>query len=232
MKTRLLFLLCASFLAGSVAFAQSAPVTVTETAALYTLDNGIVTARVAKASGDLVSLRYKNLEMLATMLTPDGAPDLEKDPPGMHHAGLNRGMTDHQYGFWSHDAMGPRGTGDALARVTIDPKSNGGTRAEVSVKGLAKGRKMGTGPGSNAQGQFIADVEIRYALGRGDSGVYTYSIFEHQPDYGTTTLGEARVCLKLNDFFDWMLVDDTPNRNKPYPKTLRENKYNYTTLQS
>jgi rhamnogalacturonan endolyase len=56
-------------------------------------------------------------------------------------------MTDHQYGFWSHDAMGPRGSGDAIARVTIDPKSNGGARAEVSVKGISRGRKMGTGPG-------------------------------------------------------------------------------------
>jgi rhamnogalacturonan endolyase len=212
--------------------AQTAPVTLTETATLYTLDNGIVTARVAKASGDLVSLRYKNTEMLATFLTPDGQPDLEKDPPGENLNGLNRGMTDHQYGFWSHDAMGPKNTVPAITRITLDPKSNGGARAEVSVKGVSGGRKMGTGPGSNAQGQFIADVEIRYALGRGDSGVYTYSIFEHKPEYGTTTLGEARVCFKLNDFFDWMLVDDTPNRNKLYPKTLRENKYNYTTLQS
>src|SRR5688572_33188203 len=93
--------------------AQSA-VTLTEDAALYTLDNGIVTARIAKASGDLVSLRYRGLEMLGTFLTPDGQPDLEKDPPGANPNGLNRGMTDHQYGFWSHDAMGPRGTSPAL----------------------------------------------------------------------------------------------------------------------
>ena len=40
------------------------------------------------------------------------------------------------------------------------------------------------------------------------------------------------MCIKLADHFDWMLVDDTPNRSKLYPKTLRENKYNYTTVQS
>ena len=70
----------------------AAAVTLTEDAATYTLDNGIVTATVAKASGDLVSLRYKNLEMLATFLTPDGKPDLERDPPGANPNGLNRGM--------------------------------------------------------------------------------------------------------------------------------------------
>jgi len=233
MKTKILSLLCAGLFAGTTAFAQSgAPVTVTETATLYTLDNGLVTAQVAKASGDLVSLRYKNQEMLATFLKSDGSPDLEKDPPGMNHEGVNRGMTDHQYGFWSHDAMGPKNTLPAESKITIDPKSNGGARAEVSVKGLAKGRKMGTGPGSTANGQFEADVEIRFALERGAQGVYTYSIFEHQTDYGLTTLGEARVCFKLADTFDWMLADDHPKRNKLYPKTLRENKYNYTTLQS
>lgn len=30
-------------------------------------------------------------------------------------------------------------------------------------------------------GDFPADIEIRYSLGRGESGVYTYSIFEHLP---------------------------------------------------
>jgi rhamnogalacturonan endolyase len=208
-----------------------ANVTLTEDASLYTLDNGIVTARVAKASGDLVSLRYKDKEMLATFLKPDGSPDLEKDPPGMNHEGVNRGMTDHQYGFWSHDAMGPKNTLAAVAKITIDPKSNAGARGEVSVKGLSKGRKMGTGPGSNANGQFEADVEIRYALERGAQGVYTYSIFEHQKEYGLTTLGEARVCFKLADMFDWMLADDHPKRNRLYPKTHRENKYNFTTVQ-
>jgi rhamnogalacturonan endolyase len=139
-------------------------------------------------------------------------------------------MTDHQYGFWSHDAMGPRGTAPAVARVTIDPKSNAGSRAEVSVKGISKDRKMGTGPGANAQGQFPADVEIRYALGRGDAGVYTYCVFEHQPEYPASAIGEARFCAKLNAFFDWMSV--APTRNKHYPATLVEgDKYVYTVNQ-
>lgn len=215
----------------SIAASESAAVTLTEDDATYTLANGIVTAQVAKASGDLVSFRYKGTEMLATFLTPEGEPDLERDPPGYNPNGLNPRMTDHQYGFWSHDAMGPKDTAPAIGRVTIDPGSNSGERAEVAIKGISNGRKMGTGPGASADGQFISDIEIRYALGRGESGVYTYCIFEHPAEYAQTTLGEARFCAKLNEFFDWMSV--APHRNKHYPKDLREgDKYVYTVVQS
>jgi rhamnogalacturonan endolyase len=203
-----------------------------QTDQLYILNNGIVTASVAKASGDIVSLKYKGKEIFATILDPNGQPDLKADPPGENLNGLNRGMTDHQYGFWSHDAMGQRGSEPApTTRITIDPKNNEGERAEVSVKGFSNGtRQMGTGPGAaRGEGDFYADVEIRYAMGRGDSGIYTYCIFEHKPEYPADTITEARFCMKLNDFFDWMLND--AKRNKLYPKTDRENKYNYTANQ-
>jgi rhamnogalacturonan endolyase len=237
MKTPLQCALLAGALAFTAAIHAADGVTLTEDAALYTLDNGIVTARIAKDSGDLVSLRYKNMEMLATFLKEDGTPDLQKDPPGHNPNGLNRGMTDHQYAFWSHDAMGPRGTGNAVARVTIDPKANGGARAEVSVKGSSKGRKMGTGPGvpggEKSTGQFAADIEIRWALGRGESGVYTYCEFDHPADYPTTSLGEARFCAKLSPFFDWLSVAQDPHHFKHYPKELREgDKYVYTVPQT
>lgn len=208
------------------------PVKLTETDQLYILDNGIVIASIAKTSGDIVSLNYDGKEMFATILDSEGKPDLQADPPGENLNGLNRGMTDHQYGFWSHDAMGRRESAQAaIAKITIDPKNNNGQRAEVSVKGLSNGtRQLGTGPGaSRGDGDFYADVEIRYTMNRGDPGVYTYCIFEHKPDYPADTITEARFCMKLNDFFDWMLND--AKRNKLYPKTDRENKYNYTANQ-
>ncbi len=225
----LLLAICVSILV--CACSSSDPVTLEETDTVYILDNGIVRAQVAKVSGDLVSLRYQGQEMLATFLTESGEPDLERDPPGENLEGLNRGMTDHQYGFWSHDAMGQRGTGEAVAKVTIDPSTNGGRLAEVSVKGISGGtRALGTGPGANRErGDFFADVEIRYALSRGESGVYTYTIFEHKAGYSATSITEARFCMKLNDVFDWMLNDE--KRNKLYPKDDRENKYNYTANQ-
>ncbi len=110
-----------------------------------------------------------------------------------------------QAAYWSHDTARSE---QVTAGITIDPQSNGGERGEVSVKGIANGAPMGRGPG----GSVVADIEIRYALGRGDSGVYTYSIFTHPTNYPATSVGEARFCLKLNDdLFDWMTVD--ANRN-------------------
>jgi rhamnogalacturonan endolyase len=155
-------------------------VTLSEDPTAYTLDNGIVTAQISKHSGDLLSLKYKNLEMLDN-------------------------VNQHQPAYWSHNtAQGQQ----IIPRVTIDPQSNDGERAEVSVKGISGGMRMGSGPG----GSVISDIEIRYALGRGDSGIYTYSIYSHPTNYPATSFGEARFCAKLNDdIFDWMTVD--ANRN-------------------
>lgn len=219
-------LLCAVTLAFSVSArnrADSTGAAITEDESAYTLSNGIVTARIDKKSGDLLSVRYKNLEMLGTILRPDGLPDTTADKPGANLRGGGHRYTDHQYGFWSHDTDGPHTT----ARVTIDPKANGGERAEVSIKGISDGRPMGAGPG----GSFISDIEIRYTIGRNESGLYTYSIFEHQPNYPASVLGEARFCTKLNDFFDWMSIGS--KWNKPYPKAQgeHEDKYDFTADQ-
>jgi rhamnogalacturonan endolyase len=160
--------------------AAAPPVTISENAESYTLANGLLTARISKRSGDLLSLRYKNLELLDTVDQP-------------------------QAGYWSHNVAR---AGPIIARVTIDPRQNGGARGEVSLKGISGGEPLGHGPG----GSVVADIEIRYTLARGDSALYTYSIFSHPTNYPATSVGEARFCLKLNDdLFDWMTVDS--NRN-------------------
>jgi rhamnogalacturonan endolyase len=203
------------------------PVSVTEDATTYTLSNGVITALVSKHSGDLISMKYKGAEMLATIMK-DGAPDLTIDPPG--DPGRSQfGMTDHMYGFWSHDTVADR----IEDTITIDPGSNNGDRGEVSVKGFSDGKKLGHGPGAPAGGEFAADIEIRYSLGRGDSGVYTYCTFDHKPEYPNATLGEARFCAKLNSIFDWMLVDDHHNMFYPPDGESKgwDDKYNYTTVQ-
>ena len=130
--------------------AENVPVVVTENDRTYTLDNGIVKAIVAKSSGDLVSLKYKDLEMLATFIMR-WPSDLDRDPTGENHAGLNRGMTDHQYGFWSHDAMGAAGRRRKIPRSKEyrSIRKPTAARGEVSIKGVSIGWALGTGPGSN-----------------------------------------------------------------------------------
>jgi rhamnogalacturonan endolyase len=178
-------------------------VTLLEDEISFTLSNGIVTARILKSNGDIRSLLYKGTELLTD-------------------------RSGHPGGYWSHDTTGGS---DLVTHVTIDPRGNGGERAEVSIKGISGGIKMGHGPGAASEGDFPADIEVRYALGRGDSGIYTYCIFEHLPQYDAATMTEARFAVKLANFFDWLSADK--DRNKYYPETLPdEDKYVYTAIQS
>src|SRR5579859_2951179 len=119
----------------------AAPVTISESDTAYTLDNGILSIIVSKHSGNVTSLTYHGLQMLDT--------------------------PSRQPGYWEHDAA--RGQ-HQIDQITIDPHSNGGKRAEVSVRGISGGTPMGGGPG----GFVVADVEIRYMLAQGDSAVYAY----------------------------------------------------------
>lgn len=182
---------------------EGGSVTLHEEANTFILSNGTVTATILKTNGDIRSLKYKGTEVFT-------------DQSG--HAG----------GYWSHDTTGGK---DLVTKVTISPVDNGGERAEVSVKGISGGIKMGHGPGASRDGDFPADIEIRYALGRGDSGIYTYCVFDHLPEYDSASMTEARFAVKLADFFDWMSIDE--QRNLHYPETIRgEDKYVYTALQS
>lgn len=206
-------------------------VTLIEDVETYTMDNGIITARISKVTGDLVSLRYHDMEMLVTDLKPDFIPQIKGHEPVNNPNWKEPLIGGHAHAYWSHDAMGVKGSAPAIPSITIHPVNNGGERAEISIKAVSNGRKMGTGPGAGPEGQFVSDIDIRYTLERGTSGLYTYSIFEHTPQYGLTALGEARFCAKLADFFDWMSVDE--DCDFYYPKDLQTgDKYVFTALQS
>lgn len=168
-------------------------VTLSEDQNNYTLSNGLVSTVITKRGGAMSSLVYQGIET------------------------LNQ-YPDRPQGNWSHSAAAPQ----VINTITIDPKTNGGERAEVSIKGLCGGRPMGAGPG----GSTVADIEIRYMLQRGVSGVYTYCIFEHKAEHPATNMGEARFYVKLNDeVFDWMTVDR--NRNM---KMLTAQDWNHGTV--
>jgi rhamnogalacturonan endolyase len=85
--------------------------------------------------------------------------------------------------------------GNVTASVTINPSSNGGDRAEVSVKGV--NGKM--------------DIENRYDMERGVSGLYTYAIYTHPASYPEAGFGENRFCTECKPLFDWLSVDADRN---------------------
>jgi len=115
---------------------------------------------------------------------------------------MNR-LEYHGFDLMGHNSGVPAGywetnPSNAEDTVTIDPTKNNGARAEVSVKGPVRGSS------------FI--MEVRYALGRGESGIYTYSIYSHTADMPGASMGENRYGTKLNPtLFDWLSVD--ANRN-------------------
>ena len=102
-----------------------------------------------------------------------------------------------------HDVniMGPGGiweqtpSGQVTTSLTIDPAKNTGERAEVAVKGL-NGRM---------------DIEVRYTLERGVSGIYTYASYSHHTNYPAAGFGESRFILQMSPTFDWLSVDADRN---------------------
>ena len=159
-------------------------VTVTDEGRTYLLNNGIVAARVNKTSGELLNLIYK----------------------GVDRAGHDQGAV----GPWEQDPSGAAAANALTDSITIDPTKNGGERGEVSIKGVTGGTITLT-PNAPGGGTNF-DLEIRYSMGRGDSGVYAYAIYSHPASYGAGRMGaESRFIFRLNQTFDWISVDKDRN---------------------
>jgi rhamnogalacturonan endolyase len=116
-------------------------------------------------------------------------------------------------GYWEQT---PQDAPQLSNSITIDPAANGGARAEVSIKGITGGQTM-LGRGAPGGGTYD-DMEIRYALGRGDSGIYVYAVFNHPPNYRASGVGsESRYITRLNQTFDWITVDKDRNMLEAAP---------------
>src|ERR1051326_1030815 len=85
--------------------------------------------------------------------------------PSLMHHGIEL-MGNDGGGVWEQT---PQNAPQITGQITIDPATNGGERGEVSIKGDTGGTVMLTpnAPG----GGTMCNLEIRYALGRGDSGI-------------------------------------------------------------
>ncbi len=217
----------------------SQPVTVTDDGTSFILSNGYLTATINKKTGDMTSLRAYELETQGY-------------------------VSGHHAGYWEQN---PNGAARMESKITIDPKTNGGKRVEVSIKGWSDGKNLNAGsrepstespesevpasaqtaaqlqlppgvqrnrgtirsprpgaapgasgaaPGGAAGRGLLVDMEIRYSLGRGEKGIYTYAIFTHNPSYGATQIGESRYGMKLNgSVFDWLSIDSQRNMAMP-----------------
>ena len=162
----------------------NAAVTVVADADHWTLDNGIVRALINKHSGEMQSLFYKGIDTMGHDQGPSG--------------------------YWEQDPSAAAQANALTDSLTIDPAKNGGERGEVSVKGVT-GNRIQLSRGAPGGGTYC-DIEVRYSLGRGDSGIYVYAIYDHPASYRAGGVGpESRYITRLNQTFDWITVDADRN---------------------
>ena len=107
-------------------------------------------------------------------------------------------------GYWNIYGNSPgqaktelKGT-PATFRISQNPGTNGGSLGEIVL-------------GFPYQGQPKAvplDIEIRYSLHRGDSGLFGWTIADHDPEYPSFDIEVSTLVLKLNpEVFDHLTVD-------------------------
>ena len=223
------FLLLSITAAALAKTAQQPPVTITDTGTNYILANGYVTASISKTTGDMVSLKYHGLETMG-YVSGHHAGYWEQNPSGAVRK-ADAITIDPAKNNGERGEVSIKGWSDGQS-LTAHPVPDPGAANEDSASQL-NGRHVGPPPGSGRManaGTFVGrspgrggrgpslllDMEIRYTLGRGDHGIYTYAIFTHQPSYGATSLGESRYGFKLNSqVFDWLSVDSLRNALMP-----------------
>jgi len=190
--------------------AVSAPVTITDNGATWILDNGIIRATVQKRSGQM-SFFYLPKATDAEKAPPAPvAPGARGGRGGFGFGGPNAGV--RASGNWEEDPSAAATVNGLTNKVTIDPSTNGGERAEVAVKGVTGGQvPLSVGSPGQTNGTANIDLEIRVTLNRGDSGIYTYAIFSHPAAYAAASIGESRFIVSMNREFDWISVDKDRN---------------------
>lgn len=158
--------------------ARAANVTVSQDGGNLRLSNGTLAVLIEKSSGRVTSVVVGDQEVLGK-----GA------------------------GYWSMSASSGEtpvaGFGESREQVvSIDPKSNGGERAEVAC------RFHGTG----ADAWYPGDAEIRYAIDRMSATLYVTAILGHRVGDAPFHIGEGRFVIKLDPaIFDQLTVDRDRN---------------------
>jgi rhamnogalacturonan endolyase len=93
--------------------------------------------------------------------------------------------------------------GPAICAITQDPRKNGGDFGEVAIRFHY-----------SHQPQAVPfDLEIRFSLHRGDSGLYAWEIMTHSPETPGFNIEAGTFCLKLDPaVFDFLSIDSTRQR--------------------
>ncbi|CAG9226710.1 Rhamnogalacturonan endolyase [Paraburkholderia tropica] len=194
-------LFAALALCAVTAHAADAPVTVSEDASTFTLDNGIVQIRVERDDGYLASIRqhdatgWHDLGVTAQRAAYEAhGDDFENDPEKAMYWDANAdvavvppGYKEEKKGYFR---MRP---GEARVSVVADTPE----RAEISVR-------------SRPTPVFPFDIDVRYTLLRGHSGFYAQAEVHHGADQPAATFYQNRFVVKtvMDGTFDHWAVGD------------------------
>lgn len=194
------------------------PVTLTDDGKFYTLDNGIVTAKIDKNSASITSYKYKNLEMIGPM-------------------GVD--------GFWKLPAV-PQNFGSIReASILQNPSENKGERATVSVKFQYDGDAAKSVPsdievryslGRNDAGIYLEEIwhhkaeypKLTFPVGR-----FVVKLNDDVFDWMTV---DSRRSMQMITADDWnhgteMNMKEARLMNSGVMKGLVEHKYDYSAVQ-
>ena len=160
-----------------------------------TLANGILSATVKKTDGNLLSLQFHGLELLSR---GGGYWNIYGSTPGQKSTELK-----------------PL---PSVLRISQDPTKNGGALGEIAVRFPYRGQPrlvQQSAAATRHEPQAVPlDIEIRYTLRRGDSGLYGWTIANHDPHYPAFDVEVGTTCLKLDPkVFDFLSVDNSRQRH-------------------
>ncbi|KAL8172018.1 hypothetical protein V2J09_023822 [Rumex salicifolius] len=158
------------------------------------LDNGILAVTISKPNGYITGIRYNGVNNILDVINPEddrGYWDVVWSPPG---------ATKETKGLFDRLQC-------TTFRVIVDTDD----QVEVSFTRVydpaAKGTKM-----------VPLDIDIRYVILRGESGVYSYAIFERKK-YPGYALANARLAFKLSRTkFRYLAINDFRQRKMPLPE--------------
>ena len=162
--------------------APAAEVTLDQDSGRFVLSNGRLTATVEKRTGRVTSVALGGRQLLGT-----GS------------------------GYWSISASSGRSRVSDFGKsheqsVSIDPRENGGERAEVAI------HFRGTGSDS----AYPGTCEILYAMARDSTTLHATAVMSHGPGDAPFRIGEGRFVIKLDPaVFDHLTIDKDRNRVMP-----------------
>lgn len=191
--TRLFILFFWAFIFSPIFADEIAPeptgVTIADKLDRVTLSNGIISAEIDKSTGNILAVVYQGTSVLAS-------------PAYLNwHAGdEDTDFKDHQSTYGKIKA--------GRFNVVVDPKTNNGESAEVSI----------TQTPSDASQPF--GLELHYVLRRGVSGLYAFVVFSHEQGRPGGEISQIRWLFRLkDDVFDFMAIDDQRRRAMPPSNT-------------